>query len=534
MLCAAKMSGQQRNDTTLKSTTIEVLQSYKPEVKQAPKPEFKPELPPIDTSRPVFRYEVPQQALYYSYASLPLRPLALGKDSSRLPFQNYVKLGVGTQSTLYGDAGIVFRKEGDYDATLHLHHLSQSGNLDHQKISLSGLEAEGTLHRSNHALTLSLEGMRNRYHFYGYDQSVWEIPQDSVQQTYTGVKAMIGVQNERTNRLGIDYHPRVGIQYYTDAFNASERTFIFDVPFTKRFDTTLALSVGASGLFTNLKTDLRDWNNNVFQLTPQLRFQKNGFSGRVGVFPTFTNFYSTLFLPAIEARYRFPGETFTIAAGWEGKLRQNTLQQLSSVNPYLYPLSGYVSYRIRPTHTEEVYGMVSVSVGSHLTISGRVSWWQFKNLPMYLNDSLDGKNFSILYDPQVNALSVQGAVHYQVASRFSLGLTGTLTNFNKKTYQRVWHEPGVRLNASMLLQPIPQLSITANAIFLDQIYARNTFGQEVKLKAAFDLGFSAEYAFIPRLAVFVNLSNLLNNSYQRWYGYDSFGINLTGGLRLKF
>ena len=97
---------QAGRDSVLKGTTIEVIQSYKPEVKQAPKPEFAAGLPPADTTRPRFNYEVPQQALFYTYSSLPLRPLALGKDSVKLPFANYIKLGIGNLSTLLLDAGI--------------------------------------------------------------------------------------------------------------------------------------------------------------------------------------------------------------------------------------------------------------------------------------------------------------------------------------------------------------------------------------------------------------------------------------------
>src|ERR1700733_5748255 len=81
------------SDTVLKGSTIEVLQAYKPEVKQAPKPEWIPQLPPPDTTHPVLNIEVPQQTLYYSYSSEPLRPLALGKDMPAPPYQSYIKAG---------------------------------------------------------------------------------------------------------------------------------------------------------------------------------------------------------------------------------------------------------------------------------------------------------------------------------------------------------------------------------------------------------------------------------------------------------
>src|SRR5687767_11140867 len=96
----------QKKDSVLKDQTIEVIQSYKPQVKQASKPQFTPDLPPRDTVTPYFQYDVPQQVLSYSYTPPALRPLALGKDTASLPYPNYVKLGGGNLSTIYFDAGI--------------------------------------------------------------------------------------------------------------------------------------------------------------------------------------------------------------------------------------------------------------------------------------------------------------------------------------------------------------------------------------------------------------------------------------------
>jgi outer membrane receptor protein involved in Fe transport len=48
------------------------------------------------------------------------------------------------------------------------------------------------------------------------------------------------------------------------------------------------------------------------------------------------------------------------------------------------------------------------------------------------------------------------------------------------------------------------------------------------------VGGNAEYQIVPRLSVFVQLNNLLNNKYQRWQYYEAYGLNIYGGLRLKF
>jgi outer membrane receptor protein involved in Fe transport len=69
---------------------------------------------------------------------------------------------------------------------------------------------------------------------------------------------------------------------------------------------------------------------------------------------------------------------------------------------------------------------------------------------------------------------------------------------------------------------------------MDEIYALQKGNKAVKLDPIMDIGGSAEYAFLNRLSAFVNANNLLNNKYQRWSGYQVYGMNIFGGIRLKF
>jgi hypothetical protein len=522
---------QQRTagDTVLKGTTIEVIQSYKPEVKQVPKPEFTPDLPPRDTSRPVFTYVVPQQTLFYTYSSLPLRPLALGRDTSKLPFPGYLKLGGGNLSTIYVDGGIGNLKGDNYETAIHLHHLSQEGKVKNQKVSLSGIEAEGTLHTNSNAWRLSLEGLRNQYHYYGYDHYLHDYSGDTVQQTFTGVNATIDVKNEEENRAGINYHPRAGFGVYMDKHDASERTVLFDLPISKTIDTSMTVGIGLAGALTSFESPVKTISNNIFQVTPVVNYHYGGFRGKLGLYPTFGSNGNSFILPDVDMQFRIPNTSFTIGGGWEAGLRQNTYKQLSSYNPYVFNV-----YETRQTRTDEVFGQVQVSAGNHISLSGKVSWWEFSNLPLFMNDSGDRKNFYILYDETVNAMSVQAAVQYQVATNLSVGVSAIFFNYYKSTYNRVWHEPGVRVKGDLMWKPIPALTITGYATVLDRIYALNAIHQEVKLDGVFDIGAGVEYQIIPRLSAFVNVNNLLNDKYQRWYGYASYGANIYGGLRLKF
>ncbi|XZF14478.1 hypothetical protein ACTHGU_22065 [Chitinophagaceae bacterium MMS25-I14] len=534
-----KATAQAAKDSTLKGTTIEVIQSYKPEVKQAPKPEFTPSLPPADTTRPRLTYDVPVQTLYFSYHSLPLKPLALGRDSVGLPFENYIKAGIGNLSTAYIDAGIGSLKGRNYNTAFHLHHLSQSGNIDNQKVALTGLEAEGTLHEAKNTWHASAEAERNQYSFYGYNHDLYMYDYKDVKQVYGKVGGEIDMTNNMPAAWGLNYHPQVSASFFSASRKSSgqtpEATIGFAVPVTKDIDSSLQLQLGVDGTFTQIKVDDHSMGNNIFRITPAVSYRSGNFSGKLGLYPAFGK-DGTYLLPDVHVNFMLPQTQFAFDAGWKGSLVQNTFEQLATKNPYVdFPgTSAFYDYIPHQTHSDEVFAGIHSNIGQHITFSGRVSWWQYKDLAMFVNSPGDGKMFDVVYDPKVNALSLQANIRYQVGNIFAVGVGGSWFNFYKKTYDHVWQEPGVRLKADLLFRPWPALTVTAYSAVMDQNYAADAMGNSVKLKGIFDVGAGAEYQVIPRLSVFLQANNLFNNKYERWMGYPSYGINIFGGIRFKF
>lgn len=514
--------------TTLKSTTIEIIQSYKPDVKMAPKPEMQPSLPPADKRVPQMSYTVPPQSLYYTYSSTPLRPLALGRDTVGLGFQNYVKVGGGNLSTLMLDAGIGSLHGSNYESAIHVHHLSQSGKIENQKSSLTGLEAEGTLHTSSHAWHAALNVLRNQYHNYGYDHNLYDYTASQVRRSYTGMGLNVDMHNEDDEKP-LSYHPSLGVLLYGDNYQASQRKVDMSIPVSYRVDTSLKLTLGISGSYATLNDSTTvSRGSHMFKMMPSVSFHKNGLSLDAGLYPTQgqSNFY---LLPDVKVGYTIPKTQIGIYAGWQGQLRQNTYDEVSGRNPFVAN-----SYNLKQTHTDEIFAGLQTNIGSHITLSGRVSYWMFENMPLFINDTgSDYKQFFIAYD-KVNALSLQAALRYHVANTFAVGVSATYYGYNADAFRHAWHEPGVRINADLLVRPMPELVITGYASIMNGIYAMEKGGISRKLSAIADIGGSAEYSFIPRLSAFIQVNNILNNRYERWYGYQAYGFNIIGGIRFKF
>lgn len=528
VVCLIVNSSNAQTDSLLKPTTIEVIQSYKPELKQVPKPEFHPSLPPKDTSKPNLKYDIPQQTLYYSYTSLPLRPLALGKDTTPLPLSSYVKFGVGNLSTLYFDGGTTRLRGKNYETSIHLHHLSQDGMIANQQISLSGLEAEGSFHHQQHSVFCNLNVLRNVYHYYGYDHDLYQFNEANVMQMFNGFDVKFAAKNDYKNKFGINYKPSIAFSHFADAYSTLERNLIVDMPFTKALDSNGTIGVGINGNFVFYSSSTYEYNNNLVRFSAFTDYSRKRFLIHAGVYPTFT-MDDVFLMPAFNISFGISKIQSRMSLGFESNIRQNTFKQLANYNPYIF-----TSFAVKPTKVSEVFALLQSEIENHYLFSAKFSWKQMENLPEMLNDFADQKQFYWLSDTLVRALCFNTSMHYQVANTFSLGGSFTYNYFYKHSFDKVWHEPALSFLVDMKYHPRKKFWMTAYMNLLAKNYALNSLHETIQLDPIFDMGVGAEYALRSRFSLFLNLNNLLNNKYERWYQYPSYGLNVFGGIRLKF
>ena len=519
-------------DTVLKGSTIEVIQTYKPEVKRAPKPEWVPQLPQLDTTHPTLNLEVPQQTLYYSYSSQPLRPLALGKDVPKPPYESYVKAGGGNLSTIFVDAGTNALWGDNYETDIHAHYMSQAGPILNQHISQSGIEAEGMYHGDNNEWHAGIVGERNQYSYYGYNHDLHNYPFDSLKQVFGKVGASVDMKNKTDSSDRFFYQPAVTASLYNAKLSTSEISMGLNLPVRYKLDTSLDLVAALNGNITSYKTTGWHNYNNLGEFLPGVVLHHGPMSGHALLGLAIGGDGTGYVLPDILASFRLPDTRYIVTAGWQATLRQNTYEQLTTENPFMLN-----NYYLQQTKKDEVFLGLEGPVGHHFVFSARGSWWKFNKLATFVNDTGDQKQFYVVYD-NVKALSIHVAVRYTQANSWSVGATADYYHYYGGSEQYPWHVPNVNMKGDLAINVTPKFVARTYFALLSGIHARDTtYGpptRAVTLKPIADLGCSAEYTIIPRLSAFVQLDNILNDKYQRWYGYQSFGFNVYGGLRLKF
>lgn len=520
---------------TISSKTVVITSSFKPALRNAAKVNFSAASPLPDSVLPKLQYKVPSQNLFFSYEPAALKPMALSIDST-LPWENnhYIKAGFGNYSTPYLQAGFAF---GDGKKTLvnaHVKHTSSKGSLPFQQFSKTGADIIGVFNPNDN---IEWDGrvyfdnnVQYQYGFADADESKYS--KDSLRQRFTTIGIKAGLRNKRDNGFGVTYHPTIAFGQLNDNKKASETNFIFNAPFSKTLVDKFSFNLGVTADITRYKSDSLTngaINNNLYYVSPAVQYKSDNVKIIGGFTPSWDN-NDFHMLPDITAEAKIKDERFILQLGWTGYYNKTTYQSLSAFNPWLQQPKFLANARIY-----EQFAGFKGSAGSHFTYNARVAYMKFKNQPLFVNDTLSGRSFEVVNESDMNAIRIHGEIGYTVQEKFSLlgGATFTqysnLTN-NEKAYGLVPFE----INGSLRWEILKDVMLKSDIYFWDGARYRNKQLQSGKLDAAVDLNAGIEFGVLPRLNVWVQFNNLLNNKYQRWNQYEVLGFNVLGGVVYSF
>lgn len=514
-------------DTNIRATTIEITQIYQPQIKQAVKEQYSPTLPPVD-KRPVnFSYEVPSHALNYSYKPLPLQALSIGRDTSKKTTQHYVKAGIGNLNTIFVDAGLGNLNFKNTTNNAHLSFLMQKGALAYQRQNIASFEAESIYRKGEIEGIASLQMNQSSFNQYGFDQLLFPL-KTATKQSLGGAAMQIVFNDKRKRIWGLDNQIGIGTSYYTGKHIDGEMSFSGSISSSKHIDSTIEIVAAIEGVSTQLRAPIYATHNNFASLKLGGQYTKSNNKIHAFLMPSIGQKGNTYLLADLAIAHLFPEEKISIGAGLKGSLNQNTYNQLFTINPFI---SQFPSIQ---THSNELSTSFSKGLGHHLNVRAKMSWWQFENFACFLNTPLASEQMMVTYIPKMNALSTELGIDYQIANSLSVhGVFSHFKYFNILGQAHVWQTPNTKLNIEASWQAMPKLKLNAYANYWTGNFAQDPSLQIIKLNPIVDLGCSGEYQLRSKLSLFLTINNLLNNKYQRWLGYQAYGINIYGGVRLK-
>ena len=100
--------------------------------------------------------------------------------------------------------------------------------------------------------------------------------------------------------------------------------------------------------------------------------------------------------------------------------------------------------------------------------------------------------------------------------------------------QKAWGQIPLELTAGLRWQMIKDLWLTGSLWAWDGPQYLGKDGDNHKDNGSIDFNAGAEFRITKNFNLWVQFNNILNNEYERWHQYQTFGFNILGGITYSF
>ncbi len=524
-------------DTTGKKRTIDITSSFKPVLREAVKINFNAAAPVIDTSKPKLTYTIPQQNLLLGYLPAPLKPVALQIDTaSGWKYSNYIKVGVGNIHIPYAQAGFSFGDGKQSFFNVFAKGYTSKGKQDFQKNNYTAVSAAGTVRTASNLEWNGNIGFKSEdYFLYGFQPQTLPFTKDFLRQRFQTYGAKLSLRNMEPTEYGLTYNPNVKIDVFSGnnfKGKATETNTVLNLPLTKTFDD-FAFNLGFTADLTNYKdVSKKTIQNNLFYVSPTVQYKNDNFYLTAGVSPSWDNKRFHL-LPNIMADIVTNDKSFTFQAGWIGYYEKGSYQRYAGINPWLAQPTQLLN-----TRTQELYAGIKGSLLDHISYSAKVGGVQYRDMPLFVNDSTDGKTFDIINSPSVQAFKMHGEIGWTQGEDLSWNNTITLTNYTKvEMADKAWGLVPLEITSSLRWQLFKDFFLKGDLYGYRGAPYRSKVGpifKDFNGQSGVDVSAGVEFKITKALNLWLQMNNIFNNKYERWHQYPVYGFNILGGIVFNF
>ncbi len=514
---------------------VTITSAFKPFLKDAAKVNFTAATPVIDSSKIPVVYAIPSQNLFFAYQPAVLKPMALAVDSGYVWYNDqYLKLGAGNFSSFMGEAAFSFGDGKKALTNLRGNFMTATGSLPFQQAGKWGVDVLSIINTgTNHEWTTHPFYNTSTQYRYGFEPATLSFAKDQLLQQYNTIGLEVGLKNKVANEFGITYHPMVSYYRFTDNHDAVENNLVLKAPINKAFGRIYSFNVALGADISTTQFPMVPGSapikNDLYYVNPSLQFKTPNVRLHVGVQPTWNNKQFSL-LPDVTVEARLSETPFLLEAGWIGYFQKNSYRSLAGTNPWIGSLDKLLNTRIR----EQYFG-IKGSQGNHFSYQARFSLMQLENQPLFVNSSGDGKTFAVLFEPKMQAIRLHGEVSYTIQERVSLLGGVTFNQYNSLSVNtKPWGLLPLEITGSVKWKLLKDLQVKADVFAWDGNQYQDKSFQSRKADPAADLNLGLEFTVMPKLNLWLQMNNLLNNTYQRWNQYKVMGFTVMGGVVYSF
>lgn len=519
-------------DTVPRTQTIKVKSSFKPVLRNATKQAFYASPPVVDTTKPALTYNIPSQNLFFSYQPVPLKPLAMQVNNDfAWENNNYIKAGYGNFRTPFVAAGFSFGDGKSTSLGIFADYISSKGKLLYQEYSKLGISAQGSKTTEKGFEFKGKVGYNmDEYNLFGYNKALFNFTKDQVRKRFQTISLSTGFRNVVPTEFGLNYNPTLQASIFSDNRNATETNILLQVPLTKNIGKSLGFKLGASADITLFKNPGTTINNNIFYVTPAILYKTEKLSINGGVTPAWDNGKLNI-LPDVTADFQLQqGKKFVVQLGWLGYYNKGSYQRWVGINPFIAQPNTLPNTKV----DEKFVGFKGTS-SNHIVYAVKAGFVQYNNMPLFVNDTVSGKSFNVVNESRLQSIQLHAEIGIIQKEIFHLTTGATLNNFiTLKDNARAWGLLPLEWNASLRWQLFKDIWLKSDAFIWNGADFRTKTNTIDKMKFVLDLNAGVEFKVAKQFNVWFQANNLTNNKYQRWRNYETFGLNILGGIKYTF
>lgn len=516
--------------TDLGSQEVTIISDYQARIEEANKITFVPQSPEAPIPDTNLNYSVPERLIELAYTPAELKPLGVPKEKPPKYRNSYIKLGFGNRITplaevVYNESALKNTKVG-----ASFYHLSSIGKRENQRFSDNQANAYVDHYVGMFKISGDFSFNRDVHHFYGYDPDSFSFDAKDVRQRIRSFSGQAGFATAKENKADINFSQDFRFRQSTDIGSIKEWAFVGKTKFAKEIEKVNNLD--AHFTFDINHIDFNDtvgYGRDIFDAGIKYTFNNGDWhlSGGVSLVYDDSIFYA---FPDLYASKKLFEEKIIFYAGWQRRLEKNTFYSLVTENPFIYNAPFILQ-------NSRVHDRFAGFKGTYKLLSYdlRFSSKTVKNMPLFLNDSMDMKRFDVLYDQSLSMVNVHLGLAVDVNRNLNIGVATDFYIYDSgPNVERPWHLPTFNMNIFGRYNFKDKVLIQADLIAMAGAVAREQDGTIKTIKGVADISLEGEYRFSEYLSLFLQLNNIGSFNYERYLNYPSFGFIGIIGARLSY
>jgi hypothetical protein len=511
------------------SKTIDITSSFKPSL--IPPKKIIPNASPAagTPGRPTLTYEVPAQQINFKYTPSALKPLAYNDTSTLDESRGYVKAGFGNFSTPYLKAAINYGDGENLSGNLEGFYTSSKGKLPFQQFAKYGIKTNLNYQlNENHSLQGRAGFSGQNLYRYGFQPDSLPFTKEDLKLNYNDIHLGATLGNRQANEYGIYYKAVLDAHFFGDNQKGSETALHYELPLEKVLNEKITMQVGVKGVLSSVKVPDSSFSNNLTMVKAGVKFQLNENTHiDAALLPAWNNGGFNL-LPVVALESYFPEKDMVLQAGIVGSYIENTWRNLTNFNPWMQQPDQLIHSR-----NLEFFGAVKGSLTENWFFRIKGSYQRRFNVPLYVNDPIDGKTFLVSWEPSMNISGASGELVWQEGDKYSWSSQVIVQSFSGlKQSSKAYGMLPFEFNSTFRGKVADKLVAKVDFYHFSPTW-RQKEGKAEKGEGGLDMNIGAEFDLMPKLKLWIQFNNLFNDTYQRWNQYPVLGFQALGGVILK-